>query len=92
VGALLGPHLIVQSLLLGFMLGGAFAVAHLIRISRLREKLLGTWLMFHRAVVSGSLEPLQAPGHDPNAVALPYSVPLGLGTLSVIALSVLAPR
>ena len=92
VGAFLGPALIMKSLLLGFILGGAFAIAHLIRISRLREKLAITWLMFHNAVVSRSLEPLQAPRDSPNAVALPYSVPLGIGTASVIAISVLAQR
>jgi hypothetical protein len=36
------------------------------------------------AALARSIEPLRAPAADPNAVALPYSVPLGLGTVVVM--------
>ncbi len=87
VGALLGPHLVLQSLFVGVILGGIFAVLRLARTARLREKLLATWWMVANAVTSRSLGPLQAPLGNPDALFLPYSVPLALGTLGVVALS-----
>jgi prepilin peptidase CpaA len=88
VGALIGPQLVLSSLFLGLVLGGVFAVARLASMRRLREKLAATWHMAAAAALSRSVDPLRAPGHDPNAVVLPYSLPLGLGTVGVIALSV----
>jgi hypothetical protein len=36
-------------------------------------------------VVGRSLEPLRVSAGQPGAITLPYSVPLGLGTLVVLA-------
>jgi hypothetical protein len=69
------------------ILGGAFMVAHLCWIGRLREKLRATGSMFWGAAVTGSLTPLRVPSESPGAVSLPYSVPLGLGSLAVLAAS-----
>jgi prepilin peptidase CpaA len=86
VGALLGPQLALAGLGLGMILGGVIMAAHLARHGRLQEKLGHTWAMVAAAALSRSAEPLRAPANDPNAVALPYSVPLGLGTVVVLVL------
>src|SRR6185369_8965151 len=39
VGAFLGPKLAMQGLFVGIVLGGVFAIVHLLRQARLREKL-----------------------------------------------------
>jgi prepilin peptidase CpaA len=90
VGALLGPRLVLQSLLVGIILGGVFAVVRLAGSARLREKLLATWRMVANAVLARSVAPLKAPASEPNPVVLPYSLPLGLGTVGVLALSMVA--
>lgn len=84
VGALLGPRLVLYSLGVGFMLGGIIAIAHLVRIARLGEKLATIGHMVTNAVMMVSIEPLKVSAAAPTAVALPYSVPLGLGTLGVL--------
>lgn len=86
IGSLLGPHLLAQGLMIGVVLGGFFAVVQLARLARLREKLAATWAMFGNALLTRSLEPLKTPASRPDAVALPYSLPLGLGTIVVIAI------
>jgi len=91
VGALLGPRLLVPSLMVGMILGGVIAAIRLAGSSRLREKLGDTWRMVANAVLARSLDPLKAPASDPNRVVLPYSLPLGLGTAGVIALSMAKP-
>lgn len=88
VGALLGPNLVLESLLFGLALGGVFAIVQLARRRRLREKLAATGRMLTNAILAGSIEPLKLSSTSPNAVALPYSLPLGLGTAGVIALTV----
>jgi len=90
VGALLGPALTLQSLLVGLMAGGCFAAVHLARKSRLREKLFATAHMFVQATMTQSLEPLRAPASAPGAIVLPYSVPLGLGTMIAIVIALVA--
>ncbi len=84
VGALLGPRLLLYSLGAGFMLGGIIAVAHLARMARLGEKLATLGHMVTNAVMMVSIEPLKVSAEAPTAVALPYSVPLGIGTLGVL--------
>ncbi len=84
IGALLGPELALAGLGLGMIFGGGIVVAHLARHGRLREKLGSTWAMVAAASLARSVEPLRSPANDPNAVALPYSVPLGLGTVTVL--------
>ncbi len=90
VGALLGPRLVLQSLFLGLVLGGVFAIVRLAGSPLLREKLVASWRMVANAVLARSLAPLKAPASDPHAIVLPYSLPLGIGTVSVIALSMVA--
>jgi prepilin peptidase CpaA len=84
IGALIGPEPALAGLGLGMIFGGVIVVAHLARHGRLGEKLGSTWAMVAAAALARSVEPLRAPSKDPNAVALPYSVPLGLGTVAVL--------
>ena len=86
-GALVGARLALWGLALGMILGGAFMLVHLCWIGRLGEKLRATGSMFWRAAVTGSLTSLRVTGEAPDAVSLPYSVPLGLGSLAVLAAS-----
>lgn len=87
VGALLGPRLAFYSLVLGLVLGGVVAVVQLARRARLHEKLAAMYRMAVNAVLARSMEPLRLSSSDPNAVVLPYSLPLGVGTAAVIAVS-----
>ncbi len=87
VGALVGPRLAVVALLSGMMLGGVVAVLHLARIGRLTEKLEIIRTGIVTAVVARSLGPLRLSADAPDAVALPYGVPLALGTVAAMILS-----
>jgi len=87
VGALLGPRLALAGVAAGMILGGAIMTLHLLRRGRLREKLAATGEMVTVAAWSRSLTPLKVSATDRGAIALPYSVPLGLGTVAVLALS-----
>src|SRR5437867_5746320 len=84
MGALLGPRLALMGLAAGMILGGAAMVWHLTRQGRLREKVRATALMFQAAAMTRSLDPLRVSAADRGAVALPYGVPLGLGTLAAV--------
>jgi prepilin peptidase CpaA len=84
VGALLGPRLGIASLLLGMILGGIFMIVHLKRRGRLREKSAALGHMVAAAALSGTVAPLRASADHADAVALPYSVPLGLATALVV--------
>jgi prepilin peptidase CpaA len=84
VGAMLGTRLALGGLLLGLLLGGLIMVAHLARLGRLREKLAATGRMAWVAAFTRSVAPLRLSSAEPGAIALPYSVPLGLGTLAVL--------
>jgi len=81
VGAFVGPRLALASLLVGMMLGGLAAVLHLASRGRLVEKLLTTLAILRAAVATRSVAPLRLVSSDPGAVTLPYSLPLGLGTV-----------
>jgi len=87
IGAFIGPRLALESLVVGVILGGMVVVVHLFRLGRLREKLLHLKSMLLGAFLTRSPEPLKISAEEPGAVALPYSVPLGLGTLAVLALT-----
>ena len=89
VGALIGPRLVLLSLLVGITLGGLFAVVHLARLARLRETLANLGRMVSNAVLSASVQPLKVSPAAPGAVVLPYSLPLGLGTVCVIVSSLM---
>lgn len=90
VGALLGPRLALAGLALGVVVGGVIMVLHLARRGILRQKLVATWTMFAAATTTGSVSPLKVSPHGPDAVTLPYSIPLGLGTAIVLALRTLS--
>jgi prepilin peptidase CpaA len=87
IGALLGPRTTLEGLLVGMMLGGAIMMIHLARRHRLRETVVNVSTMATASVLSVSLEPLRVSAAQPGAIALPYSIPLGLGTIVVLALS-----
>jgi len=85
LGALVGPRLALWGLVLGMIIGGGIMIVHLGRLGRLREKLRATGSMLAVAATTGSVDALRVPSAATGAVALPYSVPLGLGTLIVLA-------
>jgi prepilin peptidase CpaA len=88
IGALLGPRLALASLGTGMALGGVIMAIHLLRLGRLQEKLGATAGMIRAAVMTQSIAPLRVSGDDASsAIALPYSVPLGLGTVAVLGLA-----
>jgi prepilin peptidase CpaA len=86
VGALVGPRLALSSLALGVLLGGAIMIVHLARKGRLHEKLASIRTMITASVLTRSASPLKVSAADPGAISLPYSVPLGLGTIGMLAL------
>jgi prepilin peptidase CpaA len=85
IGALLGPRVTVLALLVGLAFGGVVMAIHLVRLGRLRETLVNIVTMVAASMVGGSLEPLRMSPGQPGAITLPYSVPLGFGTLAVLA-------
>ena len=87
IGALLGPTLVLGMLVIGTVAGGVITMAQLALLGRLREKLASTGGMMAAAASTRSLAPLKMPASDPGAVSLPYSVPLGIGTMAVLALA-----
>lgn len=87
IGAFLGWRLGFAALALGMILGGIIMMAHLARLGRLREKLVATGRMLSLAVLTRSAAPLGQPAREPDAITLPYSVPLALGTLAAVVLS-----
>src|SRR5262245_58808805 len=86
VGALVGPEALLASLLAGMILGGLVAVGVLWRRGRLGEKWHAIGAMLRSAFLTWSLEPLRAPAPGEDTVALPYSVPLALGTIFALSL------
>jgi prepilin peptidase CpaA len=80
VGTFVGPVLVLVSLVFGMALGGIVMAAYLVHRGLLREKL--TALAAALRVVR------RRPGAGAGpVVALPYSVPLALGTVAAVALS-----
>jgi prepilin peptidase CpaA len=86
VGSLVGPSALLASLAAGLILGGLVAVGVLWRRGRLAEKLGALGAMLHAAALMRSLAPLHAGAPDQATVALPYSLPLGLGTAIALAM------
>jgi len=84
VGALLGPRMALVGLAAGLILGGVFMILHLARIGRVGEKLRSTARMVANAVGGRSVEALRISDRSTDAVTLPYSVPLGVGTLGAM--------
>jgi prepilin peptidase CpaA len=85
IGALLGLRVGLMALVVGLVLGGVVMVIHLTRLGRLRETLFSVATMLTVGVSGRSLDPLRVSAAQPGAITLPYSVPLGLGTLIVLA-------
>jgi prepilin peptidase CpaA len=86
IGALLGLHAGLAALLVGLALGGIIMAIHLVRLGRLQQTLVTVHAMVASSFFGRSLDPLRVSAAQPNAIALPYSVPLGLGTLLVLAM------
>jgi prepilin peptidase CpaA len=84
VGAFVGPRVVLAAMAAGMILGGLVMMWVLARRGLLREKLMGTFVMLRSALATRSLVPLKAPASDPGAIALPYSVPLALGTVAAL--------
>jgi prepilin peptidase CpaA len=84
VGAFVGPRLAFLSLTAGLIVGGLVMTLHLLRRGRLGEKLGALRAMVQSVVVTHSLAGLHISARDPGAISLPYSVPLGLGTLAIV--------
>lgn len=91
VGAFLGPKLSLSALVCGLILGGIIMLVHLARIGRLREKVGATRARITATVLTRSLAPLTMSAADPGSIALPYSVPLGLGTMIVVLAGAFGP-
>ena len=89
VGAWLGPRLGAASVTAGVVIGGAIMVAHLARTRQLTATLQRIRNMLLSACVARSLAPLRVSASAPQAIALPYSIPLALGTLIVLFISCL---
>jgi len=90
LGAMLGTRLLVAGLICGMMAGGIFMLVHLWRMGRMREKLDATRGMVVAAVSGRSIDPLRNPARDPEAITLPYSVPLGLGVLLTLSVHLIS--
>jgi prepilin peptidase CpaA len=88
VGALLGPRLGLVALGIGLVLGGVVMLAHLARLGRAGEKLRATGHMIGAAVLERSTSPLRVAIDAPQAVTLPYSIPLGLGAVAAALIAV----
>jgi prepilin peptidase CpaA len=84
VGAFLGPRLAVMGLLIGVILGGAIMIVHLARLGRLRDKLASLATMVTVAAGTRSVRPLVVRSDDEAMIALPYSVPLAVGTMAAV--------
>jgi len=86
VGALIGPRFAVMGLVFGMIIGGIIMSAHLARIGRLKEKLASIASMLGVALGTRSVRPLLVRADDEAAIALPYSVPLAIGTVVALQL------
>ncbi len=84
VGAFLGPRLAMFGLAAGTVLGGVVMALHLARVGRLLEKLRSLGAMIASVVTTQTLAGLHVSARDPGAISLPYSIPLGLGTLATL--------
>jgi prepilin peptidase CpaA len=87
IGALLGPYAGFMTLLAGLAFGGAIMGVHLARRRRLGQTLLTVYTMVSASILGRSLDPLRVSAALPGTITLPYSVPLGLGTIAVLATS-----
>jgi prepilin peptidase CpaA len=87
IGGLLGPRVTIGAILAGLVLGGIVMAGHLLRLGRLGQTVRTVGTMAAASVLGGSLEPLRVSASAPGAIALPYSIPLGLGTLVALAAS-----
>jgi prepilin peptidase CpaA len=87
IGALLGPRVTFGALLAGLALGGVIMAIHLARLGRLRQTVQTVGAMATASALTGSLEPLRVSASEPGSITLPYSIPLGLGTLAALLAS-----
>ena len=84
VGAFVGPRLAIISMIIGMIIGGVLMTIHLLRLGRLRDTFASLGAMLGVALSTRSVEPLRLRPDDEAAVALPYSVPLALGTVFAV--------
>ena len=84
IGALLGLHAGIMALFAGLVFGGVIMAIHLVRLGRLGKTAATVATMVAASFLGRSLDPLRTSAAQPGAITLPYSVPLGLGTLAVL--------
>jgi prepilin peptidase CpaA len=87
VGAIVGPDLVLESLVLGTIAGGLVAVYRATRLRRASATFSSLARMTRGALAERSLTPLRVSQDSPEAITLPYSVPLALGTLASLSLA-----
>jgi prepilin peptidase CpaA len=87
IGALLGLRAGLIALVVGLAFGGVIMAVHLARRRRLGTTLMNVGTMTSASILTGSVEPLRLSAAQPGAITLPYSVPLGLGVIVMLAMS-----
>jgi prepilin peptidase CpaA len=87
IGALLGLRAGLIALVVGITFGGVVMAIHLARRRQLGKTLQRVGTMTSASILTRSVEPLRLSAANPGAISLPYSVPLGLGAIAVIAMS-----
>jgi len=87
VGAFVGPRLAVMGLVIGMIIGGVIMSVHLARLGQLRNKLASLMTMIRVALLTRSVQPLIVRGANEAVIALPYSVPLAMGTVIALGLA-----
>lgn len=87
VGSLVGPNLLLGSLILGTIAGGLVAVYRASRLRRVSATFASLSRMTRGAFTERSLAPLRVSQDSPEAITLPYSVPLTVGTIASLSLA-----
>ena len=87
IGALLGPALTIQALAIGFVIGGLITLVHLAYLGKTAEVAGRTARMVASAITQRSLHPLRVDLDAPDAIALPYTLPLGIGSILAVILA-----
>jgi prepilin peptidase CpaA len=81
LGAMLGPHLVVSSLLIGALLGGVHAAVYAARRGLLRQTLSSVTHRLRTALGRRSVAPVRMSAGEGSGLVLPYSLPLGAGAI-----------
>jgi prepilin peptidase CpaA len=88
MGAWLGPALVVWVALYGAIAGGVVAIPLLLMRKRLRATLVNVWGLLAHWRTSGLKPHPVVTLENPEAVRMPYALPLALGALATLWLRV----